>query len=276
VMGWWPAQTEDERMKIRELSWENYRRLPDGQIEVRNHLVLVGPNDSGKSSVLRAINICLGVPGAQLGASVEPGDFTDPNKHVVLRVVLVDFNDDDRAAFPDEISTVDGESLTVEVEAFMDGDAEQKQVRRRFPFSGHTRSASRIQMDRFGWAYVSAARSLYRELGAGASSVVRTLLSTVDLEGDQAVFDTAADAFREALENAEALTTFRTDLADALSGALPRTVAVDDLALMSEADLAGDPLSGVTITLADGEHRSPLAEQSDGIRALSVLTLLGE
>ena len=51
-------------MRLREVCWENYRRLPDGRIEVRNHLVLVGPNDSGKSSILRAIHICLGVPGA--------------------------------------------------------------------------------------------------------------------------------------------------------------------------------------------------------------------
>lgn len=262
-------------MRLRQVSWENYRRLPDGRIEVRNHLVLVGPNDSGKSSVLRAINLCLGTSGAQLNATLEPRDFTDPGRPIVLQVVLVDFDEDDRAAFPDEISTIDGESLTVEIVATMEGDAEQKQVLRRFPFSGHNRSASRVQMDRFGWAYVPASRSLYRDLGTGATSVVRNLLSTVDLEGDRAAFEDAATAFRDALDNAAALAGFRTDLAGALSDALPRSIDVDDVALTSEADLADDPLSGVTITVEDGGHRAPLAEQSDGVRALSVLTLLG-
>lgn len=262
-------------MRIREVSWRNYRRIPDGQIEIRKHLVLVGPNDSGKSSILRAINVCLGVPGPQLNSVIEPRDFTDPDLPIVLRVVLADFDDEDRAAFPDEMSTVDGETLTVDVEATMEGDDEQKQVRRRFPYSGHQRSASRVQMDRFGWAYVSAVRSLYRELGSGSTSVVRTLLSAVDLQADKAAFEHAADLYRAALDNAVALSDFRNELADALDDALPRAVTADDLALTSEADLAGDPLSGVTITISDEDHRAPLAEQSDGVRAMSLLTLLG-
>jgi AAA ATPase-like protein len=55
-------------MRIREVSWSNYRRLPDGHIVVRDHLILVGPNDSGKSSVLRALHLCLGMPQPQLAA----------------------------------------------------------------------------------------------------------------------------------------------------------------------------------------------------------------
>ena len=262
-------------MRIRELSWKNYRRIPDGRIEVRRHLVLLGPNDSGKSSILRAVNVCLGVPAAHLNSVVEPRDFTQPDQPLVLRVVLVGFDDDDRAAFPDEIETIGGESLTVEVEASMSGDDEQKLVRRRFPFGGHQRSASRVQMDRFGWAYVPASRSLYRELGTGSTSVIRALLASVDLEADKAAFEQAADVYRAALDSAAALTAFRQQLATALDDALPRTVTIDDLGLLSEADLAGDPLSGVTVTVSDGEHRAPLSEQSDGVRAMSLLTLLG-
>ena len=147
-------------MIIREVSWRNYRRIPDGQIEIRRPLVLVGPNVSGKSSILRAVNICLGVTGPQLNSVIEHRDFTDPDLPIVLRVVLESFDDDDRAAFPDEISTIDGESLTVEVMATMGSDDEQKQVRLRFPFGGHERSATRTQMNRVSWAYVPAARSL--------------------------------------------------------------------------------------------------------------------
>ncbi len=262
-------------MKLKTVRWSNYRRLADGEIDVRTHLVLVGPNDSGKSSVLRAIHVCLGTPGAQLGASIDALDFTDPDQPVVLEVVLVDFDHDDRAAFPDEISTIDGESLTVRVEATMAGDVEQKKVVRRFPFSGHERNASRVQTERFGWSYVPSTRALHRELGGGSTSVVRALLSDIDLAADQAAFDAAATQYREAIANAGSLKTFREGLAGELTKALPRDVAVDELEITTEADFSGDPLAGVRLTIAEGGHRAPLSEQSDGIRALSVLTMLG-
>jgi putative ATP-dependent endonuclease of OLD family len=63
-------------MRIAAVSWENFRRLPDGEIEVRNNLVLVGANDTGKSSVLRAMNICLGMAHSQLTPAVSARDFT--------------------------------------------------------------------------------------------------------------------------------------------------------------------------------------------------------
>ena len=263
-------------MKLQRITWRNYRRLPDGHINIRKHLVLVGPNDSGKSSVLRAVNLCLGVSGAQLVALIGQRDFTDPTKPLVLQVVLGDIEDADRAAFPDEISTMDGETLTVEIEAAIDiGDPEQKQVRRWFPDAGHGRSPSRVQLTQFGWVYVPPTRSLFRELSAGSAGAVRTLLSSVDLVDDQAAFDRAADAFRSALVGSESLKTLREALSEALSDALPRTISRDDLKLESESDLLDDPLATVTITLADGDYSAPISEQSDGIRALFLLSLLG-
>ena len=263
-------------MRIREIAWQNYRRLPDATIRVRQHLVLVGPNDTGKSSVLRAINLCIGVPGAQLAASMEARDFTDSSQPVVLRVVLDGIEDDDRAAFPDEISTIDGETLTIEVEAtVLSGDDDQTIVRRGFPAAGHGRSPSRLQIEQVGWAYVPASRSLYRELGSAASGAVRTLLSSIDLKADKALFDGATDSFRTALKDATALVQFRTDLAGALSSALPRDVVLKDVELTSDAELLQDPFAGVTITVKDGGHQAPLAEQSDGVRAMSVLALIG-
>ncbi len=262
-------------MKLRQITWQNYRRLPDGQIDVRNHLVLVGPNDSGKSSVLRAIDLCLGVSGARLTTLVTDRDFTELSVPLVLQVVLDGIEDADRAAFPDEISTVAGETLTVAIEAVIeDGDTEQKQVRRWFPDAGHGRSPTRVQLRQFGWAYVPPTRSLFRELGSGSTGAIRTLLSSVDLTDDQTAFDEAADTFQSALLGSAALTTFRTELAGALSGALPRTISPDDLKLAAESELLDDPLASVTVALTDGDYSAPILEQSDGIRALTVLSLL--
>lgn len=57
-------------MRVAKVQWENYRRLPDGGLAVGNHLALVGPNDTGKSSILRAIHICLGLAHSQLTPAI--------------------------------------------------------------------------------------------------------------------------------------------------------------------------------------------------------------
>ena len=263
-------------MKLRHITWQNYRRLPDGHIDVRHHLILVGPNDSGKSSILRVIDLCLGVSGARLVTLLTERDFTDLSVPLVLQVVLDGIEDADRATFPDEISTIDGETLTVAIEAVIeDEDTEQKKVRRWFPDAGHGRSPTRVQLNQFGWAYVPPTRSLFRELGSGSTGAIRTLLSSVDLADDQTAFDEAADTFQNALLGSAALTSFRAELAGALSGALPRTILPDDLRLAAESELLDDPMASVTVTVADGDYSAPISEQSDGIRALTVLSLLG-
>lgn len=75
-------------MKIRDITWSNYRRLPDGHLQVRDHLVLVGPNDTGKSSIVRALNICLGMAHGQATAAVSSRDFTDQALPLTFTVTL--------------------------------------------------------------------------------------------------------------------------------------------------------------------------------------------
>ncbi len=72
-----------------------------------------------------------------------------------------------------------------------------------------------------------------------------------------------------------AIADFRATLASALTDALPQPVGVSDVGVASAVDLFDDPLAGVSVTIRDGEHMAPLAEQSDGVRALSVLALIG-
>ena len=66
------------------IRWTNYRRLADARLSMRGHLVLLGPNDSGKRRVLRAVHLCRGVPGTQLSSSVQPRDLTSPDQPLVI------------------------------------------------------------------------------------------------------------------------------------------------------------------------------------------------
>jgi len=101
------------------------------------------------------------------------------------------------------------------------------------------------------------------------------LLSGLDLSSDAAAFNAARDSYRDALAGSTAITDFRATLAGALTAALPAPVEVDDIGVGSAADLLDNPLAGVSVTIRDGDHVAQLAEQSDGVRALSVLALLG-
>lgn len=262
-------------MKIREVSWSNYRRLPDGQIAVRDHLVLVGPNDTGKSSIVRAVNLCIGMHGPVANA-VAARDLTDPASPMLLTITLDGIDDVDRAAFPDEIDVGPPEVLRVAVEAAVDpADPEQVAVRRYFPDAGHAKAPSREQLKTIAFRFVPAARSLLRELGTGSGGAVRSLLAGLDLAADAASLQTAADGYKAALDGSTVLGEFRSGVATALSNALPTAVTSADVRVVAESELLDDPLSGVTVTLRDGDHDVSLAEQSDGIRAVAVLTLLG-
>lgn len=250
-------------MRIREVSWSNYRRLPDGHIAVRDHLVLVGPNDSGKSSVLRALHLCLGMPPPQLAASIGLRDFTNPVLPLTLSVVLDGIEDEDREAFPDEISTGETEALVVRVEATLDpADADQKTVKGFFPDSGHTRAPNKEQLAAIGFAYVPAVRSLLRELGGASGGAVRSLISGLDLSADEAALKSAADDYRNALAASEVLKDFRSELSAALSDALPTPVPPNAVRILSEAEVLNDPLSGVTVTVREGDHDVPLASRA--------------
>jgi putative ATP-dependent endonuclease of OLD family len=262
-------------VRIRAVQWKNYRRLADGHVDVRENLVLVGPNDSGKSSILRGIDLCLGVRGVQLSSAVQVRDLTSVDESLVFEVVLSNFSDDDRAAFPDEIEVGPPETLTIRLEAKVDADdATAVVVERRFPYGGHGRNMSRAQLETIGWSYVAATRSLVRELG-GSGGAAHNLLSALDLSADAAAFDAARDSYRSALAESSAITDFRATLAGALTDALPEPVGIDDVGVSSAADLLNNPLADVSVTIRDGGYVAPLAEQSDGVRALSVLALFG-
>jgi putative ATP-dependent endonuclease of OLD family len=262
-------------MRIKHVSWTNYRRLPDGRLTARNHIVLIGPNDTGKSSILRALHLCLGMAHGQVAAAITPRDFSDPSLPLLIKITLDGLDDEERAAFPDEITTGPPEVLEMHLEATFDSaDLDQKTVRRFFPDSGHTRAPTKEQIRAIGFEFVPAARSLIRELGGVGGGTVRSLLSALDLTADAAALQAAADGYRAVLDRSKTLKGFRGNLADALTGALAAPVREEDVRIVTEAEVLQEPLSGVTVTVRDGHHDVPLAEQSDGIRALSLLTLL--
>lgn len=64
-------------MRLTRLQVHNHSRLVDLEVEVREHLVLVGANDVGKSSLLRCLDLLMGASTAQLYSRITSDDFRD-------------------------------------------------------------------------------------------------------------------------------------------------------------------------------------------------------
>lgn len=144
-------------MKLTRIKFENYRRLEDTEIEVRDHLVLVGANDAGKSSLLRAIDLVLGASTAQLHGNLSADDFRDTDQVLRFEVELSDFSKDEKVLFADEIYTdpaSKARSLTLQLTASVDA-SESLSISRIGPHAGTGRQLSRDQIAGLGWKFLT-------------------------------------------------------------------------------------------------------------------------
>jgi putative ATP-dependent endonuclease of OLD family len=182
------------------------RTLSDLDIEVRKHHVLVGPNDVGKSSLLRCLNLLLGASTAQLYSWLVPDDLKDPNQSLIIEADLEEFDADQEALFPDEISvdaTTGKKALTVKPAATFDTN-QTLTVERTAPDGGTGRQLSRKQIAGIGWQ-MPGAMGLSHDLRADRRSHLDDILQAVDLGAELATFDALATQFEDALKNSTTL-----------------------------------------------------------------------
>ena len=92
------------------LTISNCSRVKDVDIEVRDNLVLIGPNGSGKTTVLLCMDMLLGMDARQLSAEVAKGLIRDSAKPLVVEGVFGSLTDEELAVFPKEARGRDGRS----------------------------------------------------------------------------------------------------------------------------------------------------------------------
>ena len=261
-------------MKLSRISVANHSRFSDLDIEVRDHLVLVGPNDVGKSALLRCLDLLLGASTAQLYQRLTAADFRDPDQSLVMSAELRDLSNDDKAFFADEI-TVDpaGGPVKLTIRLVVDVDAAGTlSIFRTAPDSGTGRQLSREQVARLGWRLLEAT-GLSRDLRDDRRNAVDDILQAIDLGNEKADFEALIAQLQEKLQSSEILDTLRESLAIQLSKALPTAVQKEDLIFRQGAVAEDDVLSDVSLQVASGGDAKSLAEQSDGTRALYVIAL---
>ena len=261
-------------MRLMRLKVENHSRLHDLDIEVRDHLVLVGANDVGKSSLLRCLDLLLGASTAQLYSQIGVDDFKDPGQPFLVEATLAGFTFIDQALFPDEIhhDLATGTSrLVIRLTATVD-DSETVTIERAAPEGGTGRQLSRDQFLGLGWKYLSATAQT-RDLRDDRKSAVDEILKAVELGSEKRDFEAIATSLADTLSGSKTLNNLRKSLAGQLSKALPEKVAKDDLSFVPGAAADDDPLSDVRLQVNKNGVAHDLSEQSDGTRALYAIAL---
>ncbi|MDK7733829.1 AAA family ATPase [Propionimicrobium lymphophilum] len=261
-------------MKLTRIKVENHKRLADLDIEVRDHLVLVGANDVGKSSLLRCLDLLLGASTAQLYSRISSEDFRDSDQPFVIEGTLTKFSDADKALYPDEIHidpNTNSSRLVVRLVATVD-ENETVSINRIAPEGGTGRQLSRDQVLGLGWKFLSATTQI-RDLQGGRKSTLDDILQAIDLGDEKATFEDITANLEEALCNSKVLKDLRDSISEQLSKALPDKVAQDDLAFVPGAAAENDVLSDVRLQVSKHGESHDLSEQSDGTRALYAIAL---
>lgn len=258
-------------MRLTRVKVENHRRLQDLELEVRQHMVLIGPNDVGKSSLLRCLDLLLGASTGQLYNQITPEDLREPGHPFAVEADLCGFSDTEQALFPDEI-TVDpnGEkeqTLTIRLEASFD-DLETLSVTRAVPNKNTGRQLSREQLQAIGWTLLNA-NDRARSMSDDRRSLLDDVLTNVELGDEQADFEEIIKEISEKLQNSVALSELRGAMADQLSTALPERVAQGDLSFVPGAAADNNVLKGVRLEV----NKKSISEQSDGKRAIYAIAL---
>lgn len=263
-------------MRLSRLSLSNHRTVPDLDVVVREHLVLIGANETGKSTLLRLLDAAFNGDIGRLYSLLPAESFRDAGQAIKLTLTLDDLSGADRALFADEVEVTDdgGHTLALQVCADYDAIAGEVEIRRHIcKEKAEPQAVGAWRLRQLGLTFLPAGRSPDRELSRGHTSALRSLLRGVDLGADAEDLESRLAELHESLDGAAAVVSLRTEVADALQQLTPREVTSDDVAVRLSASAPGDILDNVDVRLSDGVSERSLTHQSDGFRAMATVAV---
>jgi putative ATP-dependent endonuclease of OLD family len=262
-------------LRLRKLRIENHARVQDVRLDVRGHLVLVGANDVGKSSLLRCLDLTLGASTAQLYARLSAADFRDVTQDFVVEADLVDLTDIEKAHFPDESRAdpdTDVLTLTIRLEVTLENE-ETIQIRRFAPHGSTNRQVTRDQLAALGWKMVGANQGGVRDFRDEKNAALDDILAAIDFGEERGAFQGITDQYQAQLDHSDVLHELRDQLAGQLSKAVPSPVQAEDLSFVAGSVADDDLLADVRLQFIRNGVPRNMSEQSDGARALFAIAL---
>lgn len=263
-------------MKISHFAIRNCARFDDIDVSVGEHLVLVGPNGSGKSSLLRLLDATMSWTRGRLQSELDHRFLRDQGQPLSCTVILDDLDTDEFIAFADEVELVQPTNqlrLTIQLTATVSPqEPDELEISRAFVKTGvQPIQVTGSHLRNMSWNLLRADRHAERELSSTGSGAVAQLLRAAGLGADEDAVVTALDAVDVALDGAKSLQQLRSDVAAALTTVFPEDVVADQVTIKLSGGL--EPLRTVDINVDRGLAPFKLLEQSDGMRALSVMSL---
>lgn len=257
-------------MKITSIAIRNHSRISDCTIDVRDNLILVGANGSGKSSIIRCIDLALGKTTQQLYYSIDSSDFEDEEQPFTVDVKLGELSEDELSFFPDDYDASDN-SLTVRMEAALDkGDLT---IRRYFPKGAGDDNLRREQLASIGWSMIPSDFST-TQLEPGRKTIVDDYLKEVDASGDESKLADAIESLSDAINSSGAFHAALNSLANQLDPVLDGGITTNKLHFVPEAAINGDLLNNVRLQIEGKSGTAREAtEQSDGTKALIAFSI---
>ena len=139
-------------MKLKRLRISNCSWVEDLDIEVRHNLVIIGPNGSGKTTVLRCLEMLLGMDSCQLHETITEDFIRDKSKPFTVEAVLDDLGVDELAVFPDVVDAQKGNGLSMRLEVGADGNGVV--ISRYFPNCETRKYPTQAQQVAIGWTLI--------------------------------------------------------------------------------------------------------------------------
>ena len=158
-------------MKLKHLRIANCSRISDIDIEMRDNVVLIGPNGSGKTTVLLCLDMLLGMDDQHLHELVSESFVRNEAKPLTVEAVLDDLDAAELATFSGNYNSAETNGLVIKLEASTEGDAVN--IVRSFP-------ACNAQSNAFGWTLLQAEASPHdndsgqKPIPRGASTAPRS------------------------------------------------------------------------------------------------------
>ena len=136
-------------MKLKHLKITNCCRISDIDIEMRDNVVLIGPNGSGKTTVLQCLDMLLGMDSQTLRKLVAQDFIRDESQPLIVEATLEVLDANELAAFANEVNITDENSFTIRLEALVKDDSVA--ITQSFPVNSTKLEPSNVQRNAFGW-----------------------------------------------------------------------------------------------------------------------------
>ncbi|KFI65970.1 ATP-dependent nuclease [Bifidobacterium cuniculi] len=243
-------------MRLTDLTIDNHTRVADCHLDIRRHLVLVGTNDSGKSSLLRCLDLLLGADTATLYADISAGDLRDPHQPLRIEATFTDLDPDRRTLFG-----LAGHATTMHVTltATMHDDGQTLTIRRTI--DGTDMTVPRLHA--IGWTMFDPTDP------DTTRHMTDRLLDDLDLDDLPRRLEPISTQADQALANTPQLNQLRDRIAEQLTAALPGRFQRNNLAFS-----VGNLLEHLTLELHRKGRPRNLWAQSSGMRTGVAITLL--